>query len=246
MVIKQVRQWMKVRASAAQWKPIAEWAAKRGATFEIDAEGEGFTIEDAKHPMGRLLIEWGEPQRDYLHTPELRLRLDLKLQSDLQVMVIERTLMDQLEVQVFEAYTDTLQTRIDADTPEEMRWLVMFPKVDVWPSKVARQRFGVCGATKDLAQAWVSGALSEALALASQDLVPAGHPFVMLTQRGNLYLRSGMAAPALEQVQALVRVAEVAARDAQSLNARFGESGSWAVPDSTPWNPSAAPPTTTL
>ena len=82
MVIKQVKQWMKVRASAAQWKPIAEWAAKRGASFEIDAEGEGFTIEDAKHPMGRLLIEWGEPQRDYLQTPELRLRLDLKLQSD--------------------------------------------------------------------------------------------------------------------------------------------------------------------
>lgn len=58
------------------------------------------------------------------------MRLDLKLMPDLQLMVIERQLMDALERIVFEAYTDTLQTRVHADTPEEMRWLVMFSKAE--------------------------------------------------------------------------------------------------------------------
>ncbi len=243
MVIKQVKHWMKLRASAAEWKPVADWAAKRGASFHIEEQGKGFTIEEPNHALGKLLIEWGLPQRDYIDTPEMRLKLDLKLQSDLQVMVLERSLMELLEAQVFEAYTDTLQTRMDADTPEEMRWLVMFPKADVWPSKVARQRFGACGATKELAQAWIGGALSEALALASQDLVPAGQSFVMLTQRGNLYMRYGMSDPTVESMQALVRVAEVAAKEAQLVNARIGESGIWASTSTAAWQPSGTPPT---
>ena len=33
------------------------------------------------------------------------------------MVVCRRTLMDKLEAAVFEAYTDTLQTRLDTETP---------------------------------------------------------------------------------------------------------------------------------
>lgn len=240
MVIKQVKHWMKLRAHASHWKPVADWAAKRGAQFTIEDEdgAEGFSVVEAQNPLGPLLLEWGTPQRDYVQGAELRLRWDLKLKSDLQVMVIERSLMDQLEGQVFEAYTDTLQTRIDTDTPEEMRWLVMFPRLEQWSGKVVRQRFGALGASTEMIQEWLAGALSDVLALASQDLVPAGHPFVMLTQRGNLYLRHQMPEINVEQMQSLLRVAEVAAREAIALNKRVNDPV-WA-----PTNTSVFPPTT--
>jgi hypothetical protein len=238
MVIKQVKHWMKLRASAAQWKPIADWAQARGGEFKLTEDGDGFAIDEPGNTLGSLRLEWGEPQREYITGPELRLRLDLKLPSDLQVMVIERHLLDALEKLVFEAYTDTLQTRVDTDMPEEMRWLVMFGKVEQWKSKVARSRFSACGVTQELATMWVGGSLGEALAVVSQEQVPAAHPFVMLTQRGNLYLRTLMNDVGLDPIRALVRLAETAAREAQQLHQRMGDAGAWPSTSSMAWQPS--------
>jgi len=242
MVIKQVKHWMKLRASAAQCKPIADWAEARGGSFTLTEEGEGFLIEEPKHALGSLRIEWGAPQRDYITERELRMRFELRLSPDLQMMVIEKLLLDALERAVFEAYTDTLQTRVDTDTPEEMRWLVMFSKVEQWKSKVARSRFSACGATQELATHWVGGSLGEALALASQDLVPAGQAFVMLTQRGNLYLRTSMTEPQFDRIKGLVKLAETAAREAQQLQLRLGEAGAWPTTSSMAWGPSSGLP----
>ncbi|WP_374661257.1 hypothetical protein [Inhella sp.] len=240
MVIKQVKHWMKLRASAALWKPIADWAGSRGGEFKLTDEGEGFAIDDPGQGLGALRIEWGQPQREYITGPELRLRWELKLPADLQVMLIERHLMDALERIVFEAYTDTLQTRVDTDTPEEMRWLVMFSKAEQWKSRVARSRFSASGVTQQLASLWVGGALGEALAVASQELVPAAHPFVMLTQRGNLYLRTLMPEAQLEPIRQFAQLAEVAAREAQQLQLRMGDAGAWPTTSSMAWNPSGA------
>lgn len=237
MVIKQVKHWMKLRAHASHWKPVADWAAKRGAQFTIEDEdgAEGFSVVEAQNPLGPLLLEWGTPQRDYVQGAELRLRWDLKLKSDLQVMVIERSLMDQLEGQVFEAYTDTLQTRIDTDTPEEMRWLVMFPKFNHAASQIVRQRYGLVGVTKELTGAWVEGELGETLAQASQDLLPEGHPFVLMTMRGNIYLRTAMSEAELPRIQALVRLLECAAREAQRVNTRLSDAGPWPSTTAAAW-----------
>ena len=239
MVIKQVKHWMKLRASASLWKPVAIWAESRGGVFQLTEEGEGFLIEEPSAALGPMRIEWGAPQRDYVLGQELRIRVELKLSPDLQVMVIERELLDALERAVFEAYTDTLQTRIDTDTPEEMRWLVMFAKVEQWQSKVARSRFSACGVTKELATAWVEGSLGEALALATQDLVPTRQPFVMLTQRGNLYLRTRMPEVELEAIKGFVKLAETAAREARQLQVRMAETGALASPASTAFAPSS-------
>ncbi len=220
MVIKQVKHWMKLRTSAAALKPIAAWAAGRGAEFELTDEGQGFLITEPKNELGALRIEWGAPQREYIQGAELRLRWDLGLAAEMQMMVIERELQDSLERAVFEAYTDTLQTRMDTDTPEEMRWLVMLGKTDQWKSKVARSRFSACAVSPELATAWIGGSLGEALAVASQEAVPAGHPLVLLTQRGRLYLRTRMDDVQLSLLKGFVSLAEAAAREARRLQQR--------------------------
>lgn len=239
MVIKQVKHWMKLRASASLWKPVAAWAESRGGVFQLTEEGEGLLIDEPNPALGPMRIEWGSPQRDYVLGQELRLRVELKLSPDLQVMVLERELLDALERAVFEAYTDTLQTRVDMDTPEEMRWLVMFSKVEQWKSKVARSRFSACGATKELATTWVDGSLGEALALATQDLVPARHPFVMLIQRGNLYLRTRMPEVNLEAIKGFVKLAETAAREARQLHVHTAEADAWPASSSPTFAPSS-------
>jgi len=241
MVVKQVKHWLVTRANAARWRPIQEWAEARGASFTQARDGSGFLIEQPKALPGPLRVEWGVSQRSYLPGTELRMRCEMGLHPDLQTMVLCRALMENLERAVFEAYTDTLKTRVDTDTPEEMRWLVMFPKFNNAASQIVRQRYGVVGVTKELTGAWIDGELSEALAQASQDLLPEGHPFVLMCMRGNLYLRTEMAEADLSRVQALVRLLETAAREAQRVNARLGDTGAWPTTTSIAWTPSTRP-----
>jgi len=241
MVVKQVKHWLVTRANAARWRPIEEWAAARGAEFKQTRDGQGFLIEQANALPGRMRIEWGVSQRSYLPGSELRMRCEMRLHPDLQLMVLCRTLMENLERAVFEAYTDTLKTRVDTDTPEEMRWLVMFPKFNNAASQIVRQRYGVVGVTKDLTSAWIDGELSEALAQASQDLLPEGHPFVLMSMRGNLYLRTEMGEADLPRLQALVRLLECAAREALRVNARLSDAGAWPTTASVAWTPSTRP-----
>lgn len=241
MVVKQVKHWLVTRANAARWRPIQEWAEVRGAEFTQTRDGQGFLIEHTQARPGPLRVEWGVSQRSYLPGFELRMRCEMRVHPDLQLMVLCRALMENLERAVFEAYTDTLKTRVDTDTPEEMRWLVMFPKFNNAASQIVRQRFGVVGVTKELTGAWVDGELSEALAQASQDLLPEGHPFVLMSMRGNLYLRTEMAEADLPKVQALVRLLECAAREALRINARLSDSGAWPTTTSVAWTPSTRP-----
>ncbi|KQY81432.1 hypothetical protein [Pelomonas sp. Root1444] len=241
MVVKQVKHWLVTRANAARWRPIQEWAEARGAEFTLTRDGLGFQIDQPTAQPGRLRIEWGVSQRSYLPGFELRMRCEMGLHQDLQLMVLCRALMENLERAVFEAYTDTLKTRVDTDTPEEMRWLVMFPKFNNATSQIVRQRYGIVGVTKDLAGAWIDGELSEALAQASQDLLPEGHPFVLMSMRGNLYLRTEMAEADLPRLQALVRLLEIAAREALRVAARLSDNGVWPTTTSIAWTPSTRP-----
>lgn len=242
MVIKQVKHWMKLRANAAAWKALSDWAEARGGRFAQAEEGDGFLIDEPENPLGHLRIEWGPSQRAYIEGQELRVRWELGIHPELQMMVMERGLRDVLERAVFEAYTDTLQTRIDTDTPEEMRWLVMFAQMEQWRSKLAKARFTACSVTKEVATAWADGALSDALALASQDLVAANQPFVMLTQRGNLYLRTVAPEPNATILQGIAKLAEVGAQEAKRVDQLLGEAATWPNTANSAWHPSTRSP----
>ncbi|NCT84796.1 MAG: hypothetical protein GXC94_16745 [Comamonadaceae bacterium] len=226
------------RANAARWRPIQDWAEARHAEFTQTRDGLGFLIEVRQAAPGPLRIEWGASQRGYLPGTELRMRCEMGLHSDLQFMVLCRTLMENLERAMFEAYTDTLKTRADTDMPEEMRWLVMFPKLNNPASQVLRQRYGIVGVTKELTSDWIEGELGEALVQASQDLLPEGHPFVLMSMRGNLYLRTEMSEADLPKLQGLVRLLECAARATQRMAGRISDSGAWPTTTSIAFTPS--------
>lgn len=241
MVVKQVKHWLVTRANSARWRPIQDWAEARNAEFTQTRDGLGFLIQQSKSLPGPLRIEWGVSQRSYLPGTELRMRCEMGLHPDLQLMVLGRALMETLESAVFEAYTDTLKTRVDADTPEEMRWLVMFPKFEQAASQILRQRYGVVGVTKQLTGAWIEGELGDTLVQASQDLLPEGHPFVLMCLRGNVYLRTSMPEPELARIQALVRLLETAAREALRVNAQLSDAGAWPTTTSIAFTPSTRP-----
>jgi hypothetical protein len=238
MVLKQLKHWFVVRASAARWRAVHDWADARHAQFRLTRDGRGFMIEQPKALPGSLRIEWGASQRSYIAGNELRMRCEMRLHSDLQLMILCRVLMEALEKTVFEAYTDTLKTRVDTDTPEEMRWLVMFPKFGGIASKLVRQRFGAIGVNKELTGAWLDGELSEMLAQASQDLLPDGHPFVLMSMRGNVYLRTAMPEADLPKIQAFVKLLEIACREALRVNSRLGDGSPWPTTTSVAWQAS--------
>ncbi|UXH76418.1 hypothetical protein [Roseateles amylovorans] len=236
MVIKQIKQWFTVRANAARWRPLTEWAEERGGQLRHARDGRGFVIDLPRLLPGLTRIEWGPSQRSYISGFELRMRCELKLNADMQMMLIERSLMDQLERSVFEAYTDTLRTRADTDTPEEMRWLVMFPKQTAIDAKLVRQRFGAVGVNSELCAAWLDPALSERLGQATQDILTEGRPFVLMSLRGNVYLRTAMPQVSLPEVQGLLQVLEAAAHSAQAVHLRIGEGGPWPTTTSVAWH----------
>ena len=187
---------------------ISDWALQRGYGFKRARGEDGFVID------GRLegrpwRIEWGPPQRDYIRGHELRLRMELDLSSDAQMLVLSRPLMDSLERKTFEEFTDNVQTQIGTQTPEEMRWLVMFPKVNLTTLKTLRTHFGAVASVPETGLAWIEGPLASALEQASHGLLRAEPPFVLMTLRGRAYLRTQLDAPDPKAVAATLALFEI-------------------------------------
>ena len=179
-------------------------------------------------------MEWGRSQRSYIDGPELRLRCELGLSPDLQMMVLSRPLMEGLESSMFAMYTDTLKTRADTDTPEEVRWLVMFPKFSDFSNKLLRSRFGAVCMSKDAISTWLQGALGTALEQSCEGVLAHNPPMVMLTQRGNLYLRIVMIEPDPATFKALLALFELACSEALRANSKIAEGG-WPTTSSIAW-----------
>src|SRR6195952_5595647 len=167
---------------------ISDWAKRCGHGFKRVRGEDGFVIDGAidNKPWR---IEWGPPQRSYIEGHELRIRMELDLPSDLQMLLLSRPLMDSLERKTFEEFTDNVQTQIGTKTPEEMRWLVMFPKVDLAAFKSLRLRFGAVASQPTVGLAWIDGPLGNMLDSTAAGLLRDDPPFVLMTLRGRVYLR---------------------------------------------------------
>ena len=195
---------------------VAEWAKRNGLGFKRVRSETGFVIDgllDAKP----WRIEWGSPQRDYIVGHELRLRMELELPSEAQMLLLSRPLMDALERLTFEEFTDDVQTQIGTKTPEEMRWLVMFPKVNLTTLKNLRVRFGAVASIADAGLAWLVGPLANALEDAAVGFLADEPPFVLMTLRGRAYLRMQLATPDAADVAAALAVFETAVAQAMLL-----------------------------
>jgi hypothetical protein len=223
-------------ASPAQgWEGIAPWAASKQYTFR-GVQTEGFVV-DGRLGATPWRLEWGPSQRPYIQGQELRLRAELGLSADLQVVVMNRQLQEAMEKAVFEQYVEGVQTRIDNQTPPEMRWLVMFPKLPGSEMPTLRERFIALSSIKSWLQQWLEGPLSQSLA--ALRLEPAT-PLVLMIGRGRLMLRTALPEADVAPVQAWLRVFETAMREARRV---ANESSDSISPSTQPsmWSASALP-----
>jgi hypothetical protein len=162
--------------------------------------------------------------------------MELKLPSDLQMLLLSRPLMEMLERETFEHYTESTQTHIDIATPEEMRWLAMFPKVTLVLPKSIRGRFGAVGSNPQTTAAWVDTALALQLEQAAQSWLRVEPPFVLMTLRGRVYLRLELDLPEPSAIEQAVKLFEVAAQAALHVSGATQEGqADWPSTGTTAW-----------
>jgi hypothetical protein len=212
-----LRRWWKGSAPAAAGDAdLRAWAEAKGWRLAAARGGEGFVIDG-----GDLRFEWGPPQRDYIDTAELRVRAELGADADLQMLLGSRALLRRLEDAVFTQATEDNRTRVDDRTPEEMRWLVLYPKVGRGELGALADLFGAVGSRRGAALAWLDEPLRRALGN-----MPADAAQVLIVQRGRFVLRRGLASPtpaAFDDARALAQAAVASARRvvAEAARGRF-------------------------
>jgi hypothetical protein len=234
-MLAAIKRWISRGPQGRDWNDLAGWAQQQGDTFKRTRDGEGFVIDGTFDGMPWRL-EWGPPQRAYIAGRELRIRMELQLSPNLQMLLMSRALMERLERETFERYTSSNQTLIDVSTPEEMRWLAMFPKIDFTElPKELRQRFGCVAAEPAAALHWIDPALVQRLGVVASDVLSDNPPFVLMTLRGRLYLRLQMRDPTPATVAPLVALFEAGARSAVSLRSSAKDGTDWPMTSSTAW-----------
>lgn len=198
--------------SSNEWEGVVPWAEAHQYSYRGVAN-EGFVV-DGRLGATAWRLEWGPSQRPYIEGQELRIRAELGLGPDLQMVVMNRPLQEQMEKDVFEQYVEGVQTRIDNQTPPEMRWLVMFPKLGGAEMGALKERFVALGSQKGWLTAWLEGSLSTALQALR---VEPGIPMVLMIGRGRLMLRTALDEAAVPLLQGWLRLFETAMREARRV-----------------------------
>jgi hypothetical protein len=171
--------------SGSQFGKVSQWASQQG--MSATERGKGYSMEGQIHGKPWRL-EQGKPSRDFIQGLELRARGEMGLREDVAVMVMTRSLKNELDKRAFSLYTDTLQTQVDPNLPEEMRWLSMYEEVG-WESlgPAFLDHYAILADELDHALAWLSPELAGQL-MAWPSLAPQ-IPRVLMVLRGKVYLR---------------------------------------------------------
>ncbi|MEP7281078.1 MAG: hypothetical protein ABI696_03775 [Rubrivivax sp.] len=200
-------------AAGVTWDEQVVWAEARRYVLRTVRDGEGFIVE-GQTGNAPWRLEWGPSQRSYVAGNELRLRAEVGPGQDVQALVLDRTLQSTMESAVFDQYVDGVQTRIDTETPPEMRWLVMHPKLSGAELGALRERFAAVTAHKPWLLDWLAGPLTTALQSAP---LAEAQPLVLMLARGRLTLRTGLADPDPPVLDAWLRLFTVAQREARRV-----------------------------
>jgi hypothetical protein len=241
-MLNAIKRWISGDQPGPDWGDVINWAQKQGFGFKRAKEDEGFVLDG--NVGGRpWRLEWGPPQRAYIQGHELRLRMELQLPSTLQMLVMTRSLMEALERETFERYTESNQTLIDVSTPEEMRWLAMFPKVNYDIPKAVRSHYAGVAADPGSAVHWVDHEFGQQLASAAAGLLREQPPFVLMTLRGRVYMRTQLDVPTPEALQQAVALFQTAAAGAIRCASTVTDSqtGDWPTTASTAWQTDIMP-----
>lgn len=224
-----------VAGSTKGWEGVAPWAESKQYTFR-GVQSEGFVI-DGRLGATPWRLEWGPSHRPYIAGQELRIRSELGLSADLQVVLMNRHLQEAMEKTIFEQYVEGVQTRIDNQTPPEMRWLVMYQKLAGHEMSPLKDRFVALSSIKPWLLQWLEGPLTQALAAVR---IEAATPMVLMIGRGRLMLRTALADAEVESLQMWLRLFEVAMREARRVAMDTGETISPSTHPSL-WSTSALP-----
>jgi hypothetical protein len=166
---------------------VSEWAGMQGLAYSSRGEGKGFSVEGTV--AGKAWrMERGRPSRDFIRGEELRARAELAVRDDVAVLIMNRHLKEELEKRAFAIYTDSLQTTVDPNLPEEMRWLAMYEEVG-WEtlSTPFWQHYAILSDQKDDAIAWITPQMCEMLL--NWPVPDPQRPMIMMLLRGKAYLR---------------------------------------------------------
>jgi hypothetical protein len=211
------RRWFGGVGPQSPWDDVRRWADGAGHRFALGRGEQGFVIE-SRAGATACRVEWGPAQRAYIAGQELRVRAELGPATDLQMLVATRELIARLERDVFEQFTEGTETRIDDNTPEEMRWVVLYPQV---PGKVLgslRTRFGLLANRPSASTLWLEEGLAGPLAASAAWHDPAV-PMVGVVQRGRFVLRLAMAEPRVAVVEGAMSLGLAAAAAARRVAA---------------------------
>lgn len=217
-----LRWWSAASSPKPGMQGIEYWARSRGGAYRRVRDDEGFVIDGA-HRSVPWRIEWGPSHRPYITEPELRFIAELGLHRDLHVLVLNRMLMEKSEAQVFDEYVEGVQTRIDTQTPTEIRWLVMYSKATASELKALGVRFGAVASVKPWLLQWLDGPLSPALMEAARSLAEAD-PFVLSVSRGRLSMRLGLRQPTVTRIEWWLGLFETALAEARRVAGEFHDS----------------------
>jgi hypothetical protein len=240
-MLNAIKRWISGTPPGPDWADISGWAQKQGHGFKRARDDEGFVV-DGSFGARSWRLEWGPPQRAYITAHELRLRMELQLSSNLQMLVMSRPLMEMLEKETFERYTQSNQTLIDVSTPEEMRWLAMFPKATLDLPRSVRGQFGAVASDPAAAVAWVDAPLGQQLAAASLNLLRDAPPFVLMTLRGRVYMRVQLEEPDAVRVAQALSLFEAAVQAALRVASGVHEPpGDFPTTSSTAWQTDILP-----
>jgi hypothetical protein len=222
-------------APTDEWDGITPWAASRQFTLRV-VQNEGFVI-DGKLGTTAWRLEWGPSQRPYIEGQELRIRAELGLPAELQALVMNRALQEKMEKDVFDQYVEGVQTRIDNQTPPEMRWLVMYSKIAGSDMPELRDRYIALASSRTWLNHWLQGPLTQAISSLRVDVET---PVVLMIGRGRLMLRTALAEPELTRIQSWLRLFESAMREANRVATDSADAAAPSTQTSA-WSSSALP-----
>ncbi|WP_428424125.1 hypothetical protein [Methylibium sp.] len=233
-MLDSFKRWIDGRHGSPDGRCLHAWAKQRGLVVKRVRGGEGIVVEGEMHGTP-WRMEWGTPQRAYLLDRELRLRMDLGLPQNLQMMVISRVLAEELEQAAYALFTQDMQTQIDSGMPEEMRWLAMFPKTQLASLKALRSRFSTAANAVGPLAHWLDKELVAQLRAAWQGWLGDEGPLVLMVLRGRLYLRLESTQPDVALLDGAMALFEAAARSALCAAEGSSSQPQWPTTSTTAW-----------
>jgi hypothetical protein len=192
-MLKLLRRLMSRHPDRADSLAIEHWAQALGYRFLRVRGVRGWVVEGHLASQS-WRIEWGASQRGYIAGMELRIIAEVDLPRDVLAVVLNRHLLAVMEKTVYDQFVGDVQTRIDTDTPPEMRWLVMYPQLGARLLGRLHPRYGAAGNDALCLQQWLSGPLEAALANSVASVGP-DQPVVLAVGRRRLILRTPMSRP---------------------------------------------------